>query len=228
MKRFLNLRMLLVVMMALATIMTLLGGIGSTCVAFNAEQYPPLFSKLVPYKPILQILVYVSILVGAAMIWVTYWTARANKWFFLSALITLIGGGGAAAVQMYYSSSVRGIPFFSAAPTNIRLYITLAALIVFVLIRFTPWWNKIGSPSNIPGSPMAAGGASLIVTAIVILTTPFWAGDSHIIDGYNFILALETPLLVDGIVLLMIGIGMVAYELKRKRVNQTHAVTIAK
>jgi len=227
MKRFLNLRTLLVVVMALATIMTLLGGIGSTCVAFNAEQYGPLFAKLGPYKPILQMLVYISVLVGAAMILVTYWTARASKWFFIGALITLIVGGVAAAVQMYYSSSVRGIPFFSAAPTNIRLYVTLAALIVFVLIRFTPWWNQIGTPSNKPGSPMGAGGASLIVAALAVLSTPLWAGDSHTIDGYNFVLVLETPLLIDGIGMLIVGIGMIAYELARKRAKQAHTVAVA-
>jgi hypothetical protein len=226
MKRFLNLRTLLVVVMALATIMTLLGGIGSTCVAFNADQYPP-FKALAPYSSIMQMLVYISILAGAAMIVVTYWTARASKWFYLSALITLIIGGGAAAVQMYYSSSLRGIAFFAAAPTNIRLYITLAALVVFVLIRFTPWWNQVGKPSNKPGSPMAAGGASLIVTALVMLTAPFWAGASHTIDGYNFVLTLETPLLVDGIVMLVIGIGMAAYDLGLKRAKQAHDVAIA-
>ena len=226
MKRFLNLRTLLVVVMALATIMTLLGGIGSTCVAFNADQYPP-FKALAPYSSIMQMLVYISILAGAAMIVVTYWTARASKWFYLSALMTLIVGGGAAAVQMYYSSSLRGITFFAAAPTNIRLYITLAALIVFVLIRFTPWWNQVGKPSNKPGSPMAAGGASLIVTALVMLTAPFWAGAPHTIDGYNLVLTLETPLLVDGIIMLIVGMGMVVYELARKQAKQTRAVAVA-
>jgi hypothetical protein len=227
MKRFLNLRTLLVVVMALATIMTLLGGVGSTCVAFNAEQYGPTFAKLAPYKPVLQALVYISIIAALAMMLVTYWTARASKWFFIGALVTLVVGGVAAAVQMYYSSSVRGIPFFSAAPTNIRLYITLVALIVFVLIRFTPWWKQIGTPSNKPGSPMAAGGTSLIVAAIAILTTPFWAGTPHTVDGYNLVLTLETPLLVDGITMLIIGIGMVAYEFARKRVKQATTVAIA-
>lgn len=228
MKRFLNLRALLVVLMALAAIMTLLGAVGSTCVAFNAEQYPPVFSKLVPYKPILQWLVYISLIAAIAMMIVTYWTARASKWFFVGALITLIGGGVAAAAQMYYSSSARGIPFFSAAPTNIRLYITLAALGVFLLIRFTPWWNRVNTPSNKPGSPIAAGGVSLIVAAIAMLTTPLWAGMSHTVDGYNLVLTLETPLLVDGITLLAIGIGMVAYELVRQRAKQAHIVAVTK
>jgi len=152
MKRFLNLRTLLVVVMGLTAIMTLLGGVGSTCVAFNAEQYPP-FKALVPFKSILQMLVYISVITAVLMMVVTYWTARASKWFYLSALITLLVGGGAAAVQMYYSSSLRQISFFAAAPTNVRFFITLAALIVFVMVRFPGIWNKsgLGNPTSKPG-----------------------------------------------------------------------------
>lgn len=207
MKRLLNLRTLLVVLMALTAIITLLGGVGSTCVAFNAEQYPG-FKLLAPYKPILQILVYLSVLTAIAMIVVTYWTARASQWFYLGALITLLIGGGAAAVQMYYSSSVRGISFLAAAPTNVRLYITIATLIVFALVRLPGLWNKLGSGSNQGGNLSTPTGLALIVAGAAMVSAPWWASPEHISEGINYVETLAVPLTIDGIAMIGAGIAL--------------------
>jgi len=204
MKRLLNLRTLLVVLMALTAIITLLGGVGSTCVAFNAEQYPG-FKSLAPYKSILQILVYLSVLTAVAMIVVTYWTARASQWFYIGALITLLIGGGAAAVQMYYSSSVRGISFFAAAPTNVRLYITIATLIVFAIVRLPGLWNKVGQGSNERGNLGTPTGLALIVAGATMLSAPWWASPEHISEGINYVETLAVPLTIDGLAMILAG-----------------------
>lgn len=204
MKRWLNLRTLLVVLMALTAIITLLGGVGSTCVAFNAEQYPG-FKGLTPYKSILQILVYLSVLTAIAMIVVTYWTARTSKWFYIGALITLLIGGGAAAVQMYYSSSVRGISFFAAAPTNVRLYITLATLIVFAIVRLPGLWNKLGSGSSQGGNLSTPTGLALMVAGAAMVSAPWWASPEHVSDGINYVNTLVVPLTIDGLAMIFAG-----------------------
>lgn len=204
MRRWLNLRTLLVILMALTAIITLLGGVGSTCVAFNAEQYPG-FKGLAPYKSILQILVYLSVLSAIAMIVVTYWTARASKWFYIGALITLLIGGGAAAVQMYYSSSVRGISFFAAAPTNVRLYITVATLIAFVIVRLPGIWNKLGSGSDQRGNLSTPTGLALIVAGAAMVSAPWWASPEHVSEGINYVNTLGVLLTIDGLAMIFAG-----------------------
>lgn len=201
------LRVVLVVLMGATAAMTLLGAVGTSCLAWNGDKYGPAFKWIVPYMPTYQMLVYVSLVAGVAAVLVCYAVARGDRWFYIGALATLVVAGGAAAVQMYYTATLRQISFFAAAPTNIRLYITILTLVAFVLVRFPGVWNKsgLGSRSNKPGSPMAAGGATLIVTGLLVLSTPIWAGPTHMLDGYNLVDTLIVPLLVDGIALVVGG-----------------------
>ena len=56
---------------------------------------------------------------------------------------------------------------------------------------------------------MAAGGAALIVAGLLMLTTPWWVGESHMLDGFNLVDTLQVPLLIDGTLLVLGGLGMV-------------------
>ncbi len=205
------LRGVLVVLMSATTVMTLLGAVGTACIAWNADKYGAAFKWIVPYMPTYQMLVYISLAAGVVAAIVAYAIARGDKWFYIGALLTLVVAGGAAAVQMFYTSSLRQISFFAAAPTNVRLYITAITLIAFLIIRIPGIWNKsgLGSPTSQPGSPMAAGGAALIVAGALIVTTPLWVGETHMLDGYNLVYTLELPLLIDGIAMLLAGAAMV-------------------
>lgn len=205
------LRLVLVILMGATTAMTLLGAVGTTCLAFNGDKYGPAFKWIVPYMPTYQTFVYVSLVAGIAATLVCYAIVRGDRWFYLGALITLFLAGGAAAVQMYYTSSLRHIPFFAAAPTNIRFIITLVTLIAFAIVRLPGLWNRsgLGNPTRKPGSPTTAGGAALIIVGLLFLSAPFWAGPSHTVDGYNLVNTLEVPLLVDGVALVAAGIGLI-------------------
>ncbi len=205
------LRGVLVVLMSATTVMTLLGAVGTACIAWNGDKYGPAFKWIVPYMPTYQVLVYISLVAGVVAAIVAYAIARGDKWFYIGALLTLVVAGGAAAVQMFYTSSLRQISFFAAAPTNVRLYITAITLIAFLIIRIPGIWNKsgLGNPTSKPGSPMATGGAALIVAGALIVTTPLWVGETHMLDGYNLVYTLELPLLIDGIAMLLAGAAMV-------------------
>ena len=96
-------RIILVVAMGLATTMTLLGAVGTACVAWNGQFYGAAYKWIVPYMPTYQNFVYVSLVAGVAMTLVCYAIARGDKWFYIGGLITLLVGGGAAATQMYYN-----------------------------------------------------------------------------------------------------------------------------
>lgn len=205
-----SIRVVLVVLMAATTAMTLLGAVGTACLAWNGDKYGPAFKWIVPYMANYQMVVYISLVAGVAASIVAYATARGDKWFYIGALITLVVAGGSAAYQMYMTSTLRDISFFAAAPTNVRLYITLLTLIAYAIVRFPGIWKKsgLGNRNNKPGSPMAAGGVAMIVAGLLILTTPFWIGETHMLDGYNLVYTLEVPLLLDGTLLVLGGSGM--------------------
>ncbi len=205
------LRWLLVVLMGLTTVMTLLGAVGTSCLAWSGNLYGAAFKWIVDYMPTYQLLVYVSLAAGVAATLVTYAVARGDRWFYIGALVTLIVAGGAAATQMLYTSSLKGVSFFATPPTNIRFYITAITLLAFLIVRIPGIWNKsgLGNPPRGGGNFGAPTGAALIVSGIAMLTAPIWAGSSHTVDGYNLVLTLELPIIVDSVAMIVIGAGLV-------------------
>src|SRR5512135_1400471 len=103
------LRGVLVVLMGATTVMTLLGAVGTACLAWNGDKYGPAFKWIVPYMLNYQVVVYVSL--AAAV--VCYAIARGDRWFYIGGLITLLVAGGAVAYQMYMTSTLRNIPFLA-------------------------------------------------------------------------------------------------------------------
>ncbi len=207
------LRGVLVVLMGLTMVMTLLGAVGTSCVAWNADKYGKAFALFVPYMPTYQVLVYVSLVAAVAMTLVTYAIVRGDRWFYIGALLALLVGGGAAATQMYYTSSLKQVSFFATPPTNIRFYLTALTLILFLLVRIPGVWNKagLGRPATGTGSYTAPTGLALFLAGVLILTTPVWAGPSHMLDGYNLVYTLEVPLLIDGIAMTMGGLILLVF-----------------
>lgn len=205
------LRIVLVLFAGATTVMTLLGAVGTACLAWNGDKYPKAaFGWIVPLMPTFQTLVYLSLAAGVALAIVTYAIARGDKWFYLGGLIFLVMAGGAAAYQMYLSSSSRNISFFAAAPTNIRLYITAATLIAFLIIRFPGIWNKSGldKPGNSKPDFTTPSGLALMLCGAMLVTAPLWASPEHVVDGVNYVMTLIVPLVLDGVGLLVTGAGI--------------------
>jgi hypothetical protein len=224
------LRGVLVVLMGATAVMTLLGAVGTACLAWNGDKYGPAFKWIVPYMLNYQVVVYISLAAGVAAAIVSYAIARGDRWFYLGGLITLLVAGGAVAYQMYMTSTLRNIPFLAPAPANIRFYITLVTLIAFAFVRLPGLWNKggLGDPKNKPGSPVGAGGIAMIVSGLLILTAPYWAAPTHMLDGYNLVLTLEVPLLVDGIALVVAGVAMLVSPILYARLSQRVTVAASK
>lgn len=200
-------RIIATVLMGLTATFTLLGGAGTSCVALAAEKWESM-AALVPYKPLYQVLVVITIADAIAGIWVTVGLARGRKRYYGAALATLIVGALAAGVQMYASLRLRG----GAAPTNIRLYLTLFTLLVFLLFRLPPIWRKSGldGSSADSGSIGTSAGLAAFLGGAVVTTTFLWAGPSHTFDGYNWVNVWLVPLTIVGGLLMAAGIILLA------------------
>jgi hypothetical protein len=161
--------------------------------------------------PTYQLLVYVSLAAGIPLAVVTYALARGDKWFFIGGLIFLVIAGGAAAYQMYLTSSLKKIAFFAAAPTNIRFYITALTLLVLLIVRIPGLWNKsgLGNPKSGKGNFTAPTGLVLLLRGFLLSTAPMWAAPELIVDGSNYVMTRQLPLIVDGVTMMIGGAVLV-------------------
>lgn len=197
------LRVLTIVLLSLTAAMTLLGAIGTTCVAFNAENYGPRMAVLVPVKPIFQVLVFVSLTAGLFGVYAIIRLARGRSGAFQQTLLFLIVALIASGIQFYYSLTLRG----STAPNNVRLYLTGITLLALFLLRLPGLWQRTGfggGPTE-PGNWRNAGGTALFLCGLFTMATPVWAAPTHVIDGWNTTTVLLWPLIVAGAVLMLMG-----------------------
>ena len=190
------LRGIAIALFGLAVTFTLLGAVGTTCAAFGAEKYDSMI-LLVPYKPLYQALVVISLAVGVWGIWIVRSLVRGGSAAYRNALLVLCLGALSAGIQMGVSQSVRG----SSSPVNVRFYISVFTLVVFLLLRLPPVWVRFDFTQSVRGSGTkpASTGTVLIVCGIVTLATRFWVGSTHITpQGNNWVNVIELPLQVCG------------------------------
>ncbi len=202
------LRTLMTVFLSLTAAVTLLGGIGTTCVAFKAENFGPKMATLVPVKPIFQILVFVSIAAAIYGIYSIVMLGKGRQKSYNMTLAFLLVGLISSGIQYYYSATLRG----STAPNNVRLYLTALTLVLFLLTRLPSVREKFNyESSNQGGGPAglrSAGGAALVLCGLTTLTTPLWVQSSHVIAGVNTANVLLIPLLVAGALQITAGIAL--------------------
>ncbi len=195
-------RGVVITLMALTVAFTLLAAVGTLCAALGAENYDSMVA-LVPYKPLYQALVVISLAVGVWGIRVVFSLVRSGPTAYRNALLVLVIGALSAGVQMGVSQALRG----KSAPVNMRVYLTVFTLIVFLLLRWPPLWARVDFTQSLKGknSKTASGGTALMVCGVVVATTRWWVGASHI---SNWVEIPGNPLQVGGWGMVIIGIVM--------------------
>lgn len=198
-----TLRIVTLVLLSLAAAMTLLGGVGSTCVAFNAEAFGAAFAPMIPVKPVLQALVVVSIVAGiVGVVGIVRLARRAPRavWWLVGFLAV---GLAASGIQFWYSLTLRG----STAPNNVRLYLTALALAWLLVLGLPGMWRRAGFDRTRPdpGGTGTAAGLAMIAAGLLTATTPWWAASTHVVDGVNTAEVLQLPLLAAGALLAAAG-----------------------
>lgn len=213
------LRIMAIVFLSLTAAMTLLGAIGTTCVAFFAENFGPRMAPLIPVKPIFQALVFISLIAGVYGVFSIVRLAKGRHAAYRQTLIFLVIGLAASGVQFYYSLTLRG----STAPNNMRLYLTAITLVIMLLFRLPGIWQRSGfdSMSSEKAKRDGAGGLALILCGLVTITTPIWAYPTHNINDINTVNVLFWPLLLVGAFLILIGGGIFFFQKQTIRMRNT-------
>lgn len=204
------LRIIAIVLLGLSAAVTLLSGIGITCVALGAEKYDTMVT-LAPYKWFYQLSVLVTIAIGVYGIRSTIGLARSRDWGYRAALYTLIATIIFGGIHVAVSQALRG----KAMPNELRVYVAAFTLIIFLLLRLPGAWNQIRfSTGNGQGSGDITGPAaaiSLLLAGLAFLTVQYWAGPTHTWDGVNYADAFHPSLSVAGWGMLVASLVILAY-----------------
>ena len=203
------LRVCAIVCMAMTAAMNILGGAGTTCVAFFTKNYPPywVLIKPVDYRWLYQSFVITTIAIGIAGIAVTVGLIRGGKHAYRNTLIVLGIGTVLNAVHYFTSLAVIG----KAAPANVVFYINFFTLLVFLILAIPALRALVDfSISGKNADKLTGGGVAALVAGVVILSTPMWVGVSHAYLGSNWMEGFAWPIYISGTILTLGGLALLA------------------
>jgi hypothetical protein len=202
-----TLRFVGILFMGLTAAVTLIGGVGTTCVALNPTAYESM--KAIAQVQWLYILyVLVGVALGILGIRSTIQLARKKAGAEKTALYVLIAGVVIGVIHMWTSRALRG----SSMPVDGVVYITILTLIVFLIFRIPKIRDMGLFEEDAAGSSDTAGGITAFAIGALVLTVQVWAGPTHLINGINYADAFHTAMLIAGISIMLYGIGLMSHR----------------
>jgi hypothetical protein len=202
------LRIIAIVLLGVTATITLLSGIGTSCVALDATRYEGM-ERLSQYQWLYVLYVAAGVIVGATGIRATIALIRGRRGAYRLALVALLLGLLSGGLHMATSRALRG----SSMPTDFVVYATIITLAVFAVLRIPAIWNRVSRAGDDGGTAGLGSGIAMIVASISLLTVQWWAGASHSIGGVNYADAWRPLLATLGWLLLLGGSGMIARTL---------------
>ncbi len=209
MKRLL--RFIAVLFMGLTAGITLLGGVGTSCVALNPSAYESM-KGIAPFQWLYILYVLVGIALGILGVRATVHLVKGKEGAEKSALFVLIGGVVVGGIHMASSRALRG----SSMPVDAVVYFTVLTLIIFLIFRLPKIKALALFQKDGGGDADRAGGITAFVTGILVLSVQIWAGSSHMIMGVNYADAFHNAMLLIGSGLMLSGAILVFKTLLAK------------
>ncbi len=198
------LRFVGIVLMGLTAGFTLLGGAGTSCVAFNPTGFSESMALLAPMQWLYILFVLVGIALGILGIRATIRLVKGASSAYREALIVLAAGLVVGAIHMAVSRGLRG----KSMPVDAVVYTTVLTLVIFLLFRIPAIWRAVDFSKGSAKTNRPAGGAAAIVLGVLALTIPAWMGPTHTWGGVNYADAFNTVMTLAGAGLLLGGLGL--------------------
>jgi hypothetical protein len=179
-----TLRIIGIVLMSLTAAFTLMGGIGTTCVALNPTGFSGKFAGIAPFQWLYILFVIVTTAIGVWAVRVVVQLVRGAQGSYRQALIVLAAGILVGGVHTAASRALRG----SSMPVDMVVYTTILTLVVFLLFRLPGVQQKIGLERGDGGGKQgqAAAAIALAATGLLTLTVQFLMAPTHSIGGLNY------------------------------------------
>jgi hypothetical protein len=177
------LRVVGIVLMGLTAVFTIMGGVGTTCVALDPNGYDGKFAGIAPYQWLYILFVVVTFAFGVMGARATWLLIRNRSNAYRYSIIALAGGSIVGVIHVIVSRALRG----GSMPVDMVTTMNILTLVVFLIFRIPPLWKEIGfgqpAASNTAGT---AGGLTSITCGVIALTIQYWMGPTHTIGGVNY------------------------------------------
>lgn len=198
------LRIVGIVLMSLAAVVTLMGGAGTTCVALNPTGFGGKFSGIASYQWLWILFVLVGIAAGVMGIRAVVLLIKGSSRAWRDSVIALVIGTLLNIVHLVMSRALRG----SSMPVDGVLYMNVLTLVVFFLFRIPGIWQGVNFEKPSGGRPSGTAPAAFALWAagLLTLTIQFIMQPTHTIDGINYADAWHLTLSIIGGGLLISGL----------------------
>jgi hypothetical protein len=207
------LRLIGILLLGLTAVFTILGGVGTTCVALAAENYDSMVT-LAPYKWLYVLFVIGTIAAGVMMGRATLLLIQREPASYRNTITSLILGIGIGVIHMVVSRSLRG----SSMPVDAVVDSAVVTLIVFLLYKIPGVWEKVDFEKAPENENEIAGGAASIASGLLAFTIQHLMAGTHTMNGgINYADAFHTTMTFTGWMLMLVGINMIAYALRRNK-----------
>ena len=200
------LRFIGILFMGLTAAITILGGVGTTCVALDATKYDGM-EAIAQYQWLYIFYVLATTAIGILGIRATIALVRGKEKAYRDALIVLISGAVIGIIHIMTSRVLRG----SSQPVDMVVYATIFTLVIFLLLGLPKIKQMVGFDKGNDNGKTAAGGMTAIVAGMLFLSVHMWAGPTHIFDGINLADYFHTNMMISGGFLIFVGFGLLTY-----------------
>ena len=192
--------------MGLTAAFTILGGVGTTCVALDATQYEGM-EAIAEFQWLYIFYVLATVAIGILGIRSTIALVRGKEKAYRDALIALISGAVIGIIHIMTSRALRG----ASMPVDMVVYATVITLALFLILGLPKIKQMVGFEKGDDNGKIAAGGMTAIVAGMLFLSVQMWAGPTHIFDGINLADHFHTQMMVGGGTLFVVGLGLLIY-----------------
>ena len=193
-----------IVLMGLTAGFTLLGGAGTSCVAFNPAGFGESMAKLAPFQWLYILFVLSGIALGLYGIHATILLVKGSDKAYREALIVLVAGVVIGALHIVVSRALRG----KSMPVDGVVYATVLTLIIFLLFRIPAIWQAVNFSRGSASANRPAGGAAAIMLGLFTLTIQFSMGATHTWNGVNYADAFNATMTAVGAACLLFGAAL--------------------
>ncbi len=195
-----TLRFLGIVLMALTSGFTLLGGIGTTCAALFPTKWDNM-APLAPFQWLYILFVLTGIALGVWGIGATVKLVRGTPDAYMTSLKALVAGAAIGGLHIYVSRLLRG----KSMPVDAVVYMTVLTLILFLLLRVPFLWQGANFEKGNTQTNRTAGGAAAILLGLMTLTIQYTMGSTHTWNGVNYANAFNLVMTITGVGLSFFG-----------------------
>lgn len=207
------LRFIGILFMALTAGVTVLAGVGTSCVAFAPTNWGESMAKIAPMQWLYILYVIVTIAIGVLGIRAVVLLAKGRQGAYKAALLALVLGLIVGVLHMITSRNLRG----SSMPVDAIVYITILTLVIFLIFRIPSIWSGVDYSKAPRREGKKSGGAAAIVAGALCLTIQFFMAPTHTLNGINYADAFHATMSIVGGLLIITGIGLiVSYHLALK------------